>query len=417
MRSRRGTASALSSASTTASFGTKHTVIQALVYRAKWRIPTSATRIRTANHILTASSTSSGPSRTHLRPRQLDYRSRRERRVLGLAERTRLDRRRRARLRIRQASHRFLHRRHRRHRLPLLHLLHLLHRRRTLFLFSLIADTWPGASGWTGSTQTVTTCGSYGSIVGGANVWGQGSVSSEDAQTCRHIHRCACALSTMRSTRGRAGSLRVDNSLVWDQAYNGGMQSIPGMVARSNQCGSGTQDAKFEIERIIAHSSSSVTLRFSSTLNEGASNEAWGMQNVRVNLDVLAPPPPPYPPGRASGPPPPPPFDCLHDARQRWHHPFSDEAPKNDCLHRSYIDRRRRSQRYMLVRFPNARQYDAKSRSSRPVAVGSGCSEPASQTRAMHRHRLDDDEDALRLRRQHFNHIVEAFMRTRQACR
>ena len=42
----------------------------------------------------------------------------------------------------------------------------------------------------------------------------------------------------------------------------------------------------FEIERIIPHSSSSVTLRFSSTLNE-ARQRVLGIQNVHVNLDVL----------------------------------------------------------------------------------------------------------------------------------
>ena len=88
---------------------------------------------------------------------------------------------------------------------------------------SYLTDTWPGASGWTGSPQTVTTCGSYGSIVGGWNVWGSGTylqktISNLPTHTQLRVQFEYYAIETWDGERAQ---LRVDNTLVWDQAYTG----------------------------------------------------------------------------------------------------------------------------------------------------------------------------------------------------
>ena len=81
---------------------------------------------------------------------------------------------------------------------------------------SYLTDTWPGASGWTDSPQTVTACGSYGSIVGGWNA-GSGAYLQKTLESAVH-HSFACGLSTTRSNLGRRAGSTADNSLVWDQA-------------------------------------------------------------------------------------------------------------------------------------------------------------------------------------------------------
>ena len=77
------------------------------------------------------------------------------------------------------------------------------------------------------------------------------SVPTKRSQICHGIRSVRFATLHIRRIRrdSELAQLRVDHSLVWDQSYQYVCQPF---MARSNQCGSGYQDSKFEIHRTIA---------------------------------------------------------------------------------------------------------------------------------------------------------------------
>ena len=75
----------------------------------------------------------------------------------------------------------------------------------------------------------------------------------------------------------------------------------------SNQCGGSWGDyGPVELAAVVTTSAVNLPVRITSTVNQGASDESWGVQSVRIFVaDAPPPPPPPSPPSPPSPPPPP----------------------------------------------------------------------------------------------------------------
>ena len=92
---------------------------------------------------------------------------------------------------------------------------------------------------------------------------------------------------------GDTAYLRLNGELAWSQIFSG--------YDGSQQCGSSNSaynEQLVSVDATLYTSASNLTLRVDTNLNQPATNEAWGIQNVRVSVSVappLAPPPPPPP--------------------------------------------------------------------------------------------------------------------------
>ena len=140
-----------------------------------------------------------------------------------------------------------------------------------------------GASGWTGSSTQITSCGSFGQVLGGYNVYGQGHNAIYTMSALgKHNHlRITFHWLKIDTWDGESGQLYLDGKLIWSKqyTYNDG----------SHTCGNGAPDQRDKIELLVPHTSTSAKLEWKSTLNQGATDEAWAIDNVSVyTSDVKA---------------------------------------------------------------------------------------------------------------------------------
>jgi hypothetical protein len=149
---------------------------------------------------------------------------------------------------------------------------------------AIATDTWPGgATGWTGSKTldagAVTTCGSFGTMLGGYNVF------SEDD----YVEKTIDSLPTHTSVRIRADLFKIDN---WGPAAKFEVYMDDVLVWESSSytshgdyiCGSPSwnqKDLLVELDVTTAHTASSATIRFTSTVAD--TSDFWGLQSVSVS--------------------------------------------------------------------------------------------------------------------------------------
>ena len=94
---------------------------------------------------------------------------------------------------------------------------------------------------------------------------------------------------------GESAYLRLNGEVVWSRSFVGS--------GDSEQCGGGSKEQVVSVDAVLHGTSApSVTVRVDTDLDEGATNEAWGIQDVRVSVSLApspSPPPllPPFVPG------------------------------------------------------------------------------------------------------------------------
>ena len=76
--------------------------------------------------------------------------------------------------------------------------------------------------------------------------------------------------------------LFVDDKLVWSQSMNGATNNV------GNMCGGSSGDAIVPVTVKVPHDEDSVKLRFTSTLNQGATDESWGVKSVSVYSEITS---------------------------------------------------------------------------------------------------------------------------------
>jgi len=141
-------------------------------------------------------------------------------------------------------------------------------------------------NGWS-STNRITTCGSYGKILGGYNTLTGANSKQYDLKSIPH-----------KQARVEVDYIKIDS---WDKEWAtvmfGGKeiykhqfcfcsqncQKSGGTCGGYNICGgSWPEERKIHISGTVDHSSNSIVLYGSSTVNQAANDESWGFDNVYI---------------------------------------------------------------------------------------------------------------------------------------
>lgn len=141
----------------------------------------------------------------------------------------------------------------------------------------LISDTFDSGQvgGWV--PGSVTTCGAFGKILGGYKVFGKGSVTSKQTSAPQHTeYKLSAKYLFVDSWDGEIGGLGIDGQLVWIQQHMGDVFS-------TSQCGMLLYgDSSADVNVSGGHESSKITVYVTSSLNESADNESFGVDNVNL---------------------------------------------------------------------------------------------------------------------------------------
>ena len=135
-------------------------------------------------------------------------------------------------------------------------------------------DFTKDALGWL--PGKITACGAWGNVLGGYGQHGKGAVAERKVTGLPPHLRLKVVFDALRLDDWEDESLQchVDANEAYKQALT---------ATGSNVCGTSSADGRYPAQSGWApHTSSEATIRFSSTLDEAASNESWGVDNVEV---------------------------------------------------------------------------------------------------------------------------------------
>ncbi len=133
-----------------------------------------------------------------------------------------------------------------------------------------------GTSGWTNNTTT--NCGQSSAMLGGYNAFAGGTVTKTLTNLPTHSEiKVEFDYNFIDSWDGESGTFDLDGTRRWSYARGGAGSGDP------NICGGAWGDGlKFPVEITVAHTASTAQLRPGSTLDQGATDESWGIDNLRV---------------------------------------------------------------------------------------------------------------------------------------
>ena len=144
-------------------------------------------------------------------------------------------------------------------------------------------------SGWSitdddGSAVTVatTTCGSWGSILGGYEVIAGGEIDiTLDAFDINHTEAwIALDYLSIDSWDNEAMYMDVDSTNIWAEAQNN-HSSVYGEVCGWDRGYYGSYDSLEPVSEFFSHTDSEMELVVGSTLDQSASDESFGIDNVK----------------------------------------------------------------------------------------------------------------------------------------
>jgi hypothetical protein len=145
--------------------------------------------------------------------------------------------------------------------------------------FATGPDGWTVTIGGVPADAVVTSCGSFTTILGGAGELGSGAVASKvyGGLPPHTALRVTAKFHYIDSWDGERGWLHVDGQEIWSRsAYLYGRGGY-------NICGGTSPDRLgFAVDAVVAHTATTATLAFGSSLNEDPTNEAWGVSDVAL---------------------------------------------------------------------------------------------------------------------------------------
>ena len=135
-----------------------------------------------------------------------------------------------------------------------------------------------GADGWSGATNS---CGSFGTFLGGYGAFGAGSSTSKNFEILFPHTEYSLTFDFIRidSWDNESAYAYIDGAQIWSKVGHG--------PNGSQQCGqghSGWHEEKWSIVAAGSHTDNSLTISFSTDINEGATNESWGIDNVVLKV-------------------------------------------------------------------------------------------------------------------------------------
>ena len=142
-------------------------------------------------------------------------------------------------------------------------------------------DFQQSTSQW--SNNTITSCGTFGRILGGYNVFGSGAtVQSIFAGLTPHsTAKITFDFLRLDSWDGEYAYLQVNGTSVWSRQ---GLNSNGTMTCGREGSGTWTygRDEKWSESIQLIHTADTLTLYFYTTINQPAYDESWGIDNVSV---------------------------------------------------------------------------------------------------------------------------------------
>jgi subtilisin-like proprotein convertase family protein len=145
-----------------------------------------------------------------------------------------------------------------------------------------VDDFEAAATGW--SMGTVSTCGTLGKILGGYNTFSTGCFNRQyDLAGVAHTEaKVSLTYVSIDSSDGENGSVQLDGVTKWSQTLNN-----CGLQVATNWCGGGSGppcfgDSKYDVAFTSAHSAAKATVNACSTLDQVATDESFGIDNVVV---------------------------------------------------------------------------------------------------------------------------------------
>jgi hypothetical protein len=128
---------------------------------------------------------------------------------------------------------------------------------------------------------STTTCGAYGTILGGYNVFGAGASVQLNQSTLGIPHAesyVSFDFIKIDSWDNEQAQFRHENGILWFQNYAVGSGTA--------QCGNGGgwNDASTNVVRVSSQTDTFVNLDWRATINQAANDESWGLDNVLVMI-------------------------------------------------------------------------------------------------------------------------------------
>lgn len=137
-----------------------------------------------------------------------------------------------------------------------------------------------GAAGW--SNTSTSECGKSKTLLGGYGKFGGGNTTKSIRKLTDHTElRVTTNFHFIDSWQGEMAYLVIDGVIVWTDSY-----SLSDVKEGINICGGPAREAKFasNIDVVIPHSSTSVTITFGTTLAGTPFTQSWGLDDVTVYL-------------------------------------------------------------------------------------------------------------------------------------
>ena len=136
-----------------------------------------------------------------------------------------------------------------------------------------------GATGWS-DNRTSTACAYTTETLGGYNLFGAGASTSKTFSLLGIPHtqaRVSLDYYSIDSWDGEQGFVQVDAADIFRQAFS--------FMNGTNRCGGGWNDRDaVAVVGTPAHVTDTLTVYASSTLDQGAGDESWSIDNVRIMI-------------------------------------------------------------------------------------------------------------------------------------
>ncbi len=135
----------------------------------------------------------------------------------------------------------------------------------------------------TWSTTTTYSCGAWGTILGGYGIIAGGTMDI-DLSTYAITHTeswVELVYVALDSWDGETAYVQVDGSTLWSTAVNNHSSSYS-EVCGWNRGSNGSYDSRHDVDETAAHSSGTLNFAAGSTLNQGPTDESFGIDDVYV---------------------------------------------------------------------------------------------------------------------------------------
>lgn len=146
-------------------------------------------------------------------------------------------------------------------------------------MFPIMNDRYPNFPGW--SDIRMSTCGPYG-MMGGYNVFGNGAYTQKTVKNLDvGYYLITFDYYQIDDWNNEIGRFYWNDIQKWSRYHSDGGSEVCGWNNSTARDSNGVGNEIYYV--IVNHSGGDATLKFTSSLNEGATNESWGVNNISIS--------------------------------------------------------------------------------------------------------------------------------------